>query len=49
MRENPQDANDLFDNNHPVINRLIMADFRSAKGDEYLEARYWVYDDNDMA
>jgi len=49
MKENPQEANNMFDNHHPVIDRLIMADFRAGKRDEYLGAPYWVYDDNDMA
>jgi hypothetical protein len=49
MKENPQEANDMFDNNHAVVNRLIMADFRAGKRDEYLGAPFWVYDDNDMA
>jgi hypothetical protein len=31
MRDNPQQANDLFHNNHLTVNRLIMADFKSGK------------------
>jgi hypothetical protein len=49
MKENPQEANDMFDNHHPVVNQLIMADFRAGKRDEYLGAPYWAYDDNDLA
>jgi hypothetical protein len=49
MKENPQEANNMFDNHYPVINRLIMADFRTGKRDKYLGAPYWVYDDNDVA
>jgi len=33
MRDNPQEGNDLFNNHHPVIDRSIMADFRSGKRD----------------
>jgi hypothetical protein len=49
MKENPQKAKDMFDNHHPVINRLVIADFRAGKRDEYLGAPYWVYDDNNVA
>jgi len=49
MKENLQEANNMFDNHHQVVNRLIMTDFRSGKRDEYLGAPYWVYDDNDVA
>ena len=49
MQENPQDANNMFDNGHPTINRIILADFRAGKRDEYLGAPFWVYDKKDMA
>jgi len=49
IRENPQEANDQFNNGHPTIYRLIMADYESGKQDEYLGAPYWVYDDNNIA
>jgi hypothetical protein len=49
MRENSQQANNMFDSGHPTINRIIMADFKAGKRDEYLGAPFWVYDDNDMA
>jgi len=49
MRENPQEANNMFHNHHPVIDQLILADFRAGKRDEYLGAPYWVNDENDMA
>jgi hypothetical protein len=29
IKENPQEANNMFYNHHPVIDRLIMADFRA--------------------
>jgi hypothetical protein len=48
MRENPQEANEQFDNGHPTINLLIMADYNSGKKVEYLGAPYWVYDDKEM-
>jgi hypothetical protein len=48
MSENSKEANDMFDNHHPVVNRLITADFRAGKRDEYLGAPYWVYDDNNV-
>jgi hypothetical protein len=49
MRENPQIANNMFDTGHPTIDRIIMADFKAGKRDEYLGAPFWVYDDNDVA
>jgi len=49
MDENPQEANDLVDNGHPTIARLMQADFVEGKRDGYLGAPYWVYDANDMA
>jgi len=49
MRENPQDADNMFDNGHPTIDRIILADFRAGKRDEYLGALYWVYHNNNMA
>jgi hypothetical protein len=49
MRENPQEAKNLFDNGHESISRVLVADFKDGKRDEYLGAPYWVYDDNDMA
>jgi len=49
MRENPQEANNMFDTGHPTVDRIILADFRAGKRDEYLGALYWVYDDTDMA
>jgi len=49
MRENPQEANNMFNNGNPTIDRFILADFRAGKRDEYLGAPYWVYNDNDMA
>jgi len=49
MDENPQEANDLIDNGHPTIGRLMQADFEEGKRDGYLGAPYWVYDANPMA
>jgi len=49
MRENPQEADNMFDNGHPTVDQIILADFKAGKRDEYLGAPYWVYDDNDMA
>jgi len=49
MLENPQDANNMFDHSHPTIDRIMSADFRTGKRDEYLGAPFWVYDENDMA
>jgi len=46
---NPQETNDLVDNGHEIIARLMQADFREGKGDGYLGGPYWVYDANDMA
>jgi hypothetical protein len=40
MRENPQEAIDLFNNHHEVIDRIMMADFRNGKRDEYLGGPY---------
>jgi hypothetical protein len=40
MKENPQEANKVFDNNHPTIDLLIMADYRASKSDENLGAPY---------
>jgi hypothetical protein len=31
IRENPQEANDMFDKHHPVVDQLLMADFRAGK------------------
>ena len=49
MDENHQEANDLVDNGHPTIARLMPADFEEGKRDGYLGAPYWVYDADDMA
>jgi len=49
MRENPEEDNNLFDNGHDSINRILFADFEGGQRDEYLGAPYWIYDDNDMA
>jgi hypothetical protein len=49
MRENPQEANNLFDNGHESIRPVLLADCNDGKRDEYLGAPYWVNDDNDMA
>jgi hypothetical protein len=49
MKENPREANNMFDKHHPVVDRLILADFRAGKRDEYLVAPYWAYEDNDTA
>jgi hypothetical protein len=48
MKENLQEANNMFDNHHPVIDRLIMADIRAGIRDEFLGALYWVYHDNEV-
>jgi len=44
MDENPQRANDLVDNGHEIIARLMQADFKNGKRDGYLGAPYCVYD-----
>jgi len=49
MDENPQEANDLVDNGHEIVARLMRVDFLEGKGDGYLGAPYWVYDANNMA
>jgi len=49
MDKNPQEANNLFDDGHPTINRLMLAGFEKGKRDGYLGAPYWVYDANNMA
>ena len=49
MDENPQETNDLVDNGHEIIARLMRADFLQGKRDGYLGAPYWVYDANNMA
>jgi len=49
MDENRQEANNLVDNGHEIIARLMRADFIEGKRDRYLGAPYRVYDANDMA
>jgi len=49
MDENPQEANDLVDNGHEIIARLMRADVLEGERDRYLGAPYWVYDANNMA
>jgi len=49
MDENPQEANDLVDNGHTTVARLIQADFEEGNRDGCLGAPYWVYDANNMA
>jgi len=49
MDENRQEANDLVDNGHEIVARLMRADFLKGKRDGYLGAPYWVYDADDMA
>jgi len=49
MEENPQEANDLVDNGHEIIARLMQVDFNDGKKDGYLGAPYWVYDASGMA
>jgi len=49
MDENPQRANDLVDNGHEIIARLMRMDFKERNRNGYLGAPYWVYDANDMA
>jgi len=40
--DNPQEANDLVDNNHIIIARLMQADCEDGKRYQYLGAPYWV-------
>jgi hypothetical protein len=47
MRENLQQANDMFNDQHPAVNRIVLADFKARKRDKYLGAPFWDYDDND--
>ena len=49
MDENRQEANDLVNNGHKTIARLMRADFLKGKKDRYLGAPYWAYDANNMA
>jgi len=49
MDENRQVANDLVDNGHEIVARLMRADLKEGKRDGYLGAPYWVYDANNMA
>jgi len=49
MDENPQVANNLVDNGHEIVARLMRLDFIEGKRDGYLGAPYWVYDADDMA
>jgi len=49
MRENPQEADDLADDGHESISRILLADFKDGKSNEYLGAPCWVYNDKDMA
>jgi len=49
MDENPPRANDLVDNGHEIIARLMQADFKEGKRDGYLGTPYWVYDASGMA
>jgi len=49
MDENPQEANDQFDNGHPTITHHITADFKNRKNYRYVVAPYRVYADTNMA
>jgi len=49
MDENPREANNLIDNGHEIIARLMRADFLEGKRDGCLGTPCWVYDANDMA
>jgi len=49
MKENPQEPNDIADNGHESINRIMLADFKPGKRDDYVGAPYCVYNDKDMA
>jgi len=49
MGENSQEANDLADNGHSSINRIMLADFKNGKKDKLLGALYLVYNDHDIA
>jgi len=49
MDENPQEADNLVDNGHIIIARLMRADFLEEKSDGYLGAPDWVYDSIHMA
>jgi len=49
MDQNPQEANDLVDNDHATIARLMQADCMEGKRDGYLGAPYRVYNANNMA
>jgi len=49
MEENRQEANNLVDNGHEIIARLMRAELLEGKRDGYLGAPYWVYDSDDMA
>jgi len=35
MRENPEQANYMFNTVHPTIDQIILADFKAGKRDEY--------------
>ena len=49
MDDNPQEANDLVDNGHEIVARLMKADFLEGKRNSYLGAPYWVYNAEEMA
>jgi len=49
MDESAQEANDLVDNGHEIIARLMRIDILEGKKDGYLGAPYWVYDGNNSA
>jgi len=49
MDENRQEANNIVDNGHEIIARLMRADFLEGKRDGYLGAPYWVYNAEEMA
>jgi len=42
MKQNPQAANNQFDNGNPTITPQIIAHFKSGMKDEYLGPPYWI-------
>jgi hypothetical protein len=49
IRENSQEAKNLFDNGHVSICWVLLADFNDQQREEHLGASNWVYDNNHMA
>jgi len=49
MRENHQDADNMFVNGHESIRQVLLAHCKDGNRVKYHGAPYWVYNDNDKA